>query len=64
MTALYSRIVIRRSPTRTEIIGRAGHVDPHAIARALAPHGKVTVVRHVTMGSDGQPETVAIHHLK
>jgi hypothetical protein len=67
----YTRIVLKRTNGRTDIIGRQGHLDPHAAARTFAAHGKVTVVRHEMMpvGPQGKPtgakaQTVAIHHLR
>ena len=63
MTGPYTRIVLNRG-TRTDIIGRPGHIDPHSASRMFAASGKVVVVRHEMVRAGGRPETVAIHRLR
>lgn len=58
-----SRIVLRRFDGRTEIIGRAGHIDPSRITAALKAAGDVLVVRHEMMPKSGKHETIAIHEM-
>jgi hypothetical protein len=60
----YSRIVIKRANGRTEIIGRAGHLDPNRMVRELAPFGDVLAVRHEQAEGNGPPTTVAIHTIR
>jgi hypothetical protein len=63
-TGPITRIVLRRSDGRVEIIGRAGHINPHAAARNFAAHGKVVTVRHEMMGAGVRTATVAIHNMR
>lgn len=61
----YSRIVIRRPGGAVEVIGRKGHLDPHAMARDMAMHGEVLAVRHETMPAGAKrAQLVAIHKLQ
>lgn len=59
-----TRIVITRPDGRTEVVGRPGHHDPHAMARAFEAHGVVVAVRHeMVPDGGGASQTVAIHDM-
>lgn len=63
----FTTAVLRSPAGHTEIVSRAGHIDPHDLARALegAAGHSVIAVRHERVTEDGtQRATVALYNME
>ena len=59
-TGPITRIVVQRPDGKTEVVGRAGTLEPYRLAREFTPNnGTVTAVRHEQGG-----KTMAIFALE